>query len=155
MKSILASLITVGTVALAGWQIAGQTPASPDTIDLAPALELATSSQDIAGLWFGLPTGLMVQFKENGTAQFGVDSDGTTLGYDAQAWFEGTRLFIKFIDYDGASEVCGTATGIYEVQLLDSGNLRFVEVQDECRFRADALQGTADAEIALEYNPVQ
>ena len=153
MKSILVSLVSVCTVALVGWQMTGWAPESPDTAG--PAPELATSSEDIAGMWFSLPSGLVLQFNDDGTAQFGVDSDGTTLGYEAQTWFEGTRLFIKFVAYDGVSEACATATGTYEVQLLDSGNLRFVRAQDECQLRVDALLGAADAEIALEYSPIE
>jgi hypothetical protein len=96
----------------------------------------------------------VLQFNDDGTARFGVDGDGTTLGYDTQTWFEGTRLFVKFATYDGESEAYATATGSYEVQLLDSGNLRFVNGQDECLLRADALQGQPDMGLALEYTPV-
>jgi hypothetical protein len=152
MKSILVGLVSVGTVALAGWQMAGWAPVSTDTSG--PAPELATSSEEIAGTWFSLPNGLMLQFGDDGTAQFGVDNDGTTLGYDAQTWFEGTHLFVRFEDYDGASEACATDIGIYEVELLESGNLRFVHGQDDCEFRLESLQGTADSEIGLQYNPV-
>lgn len=152
MKSILVSLMNVGTVALAGWQMTGWVPASPEPAD--PVPEFATSSEDIAGMWFSLPSGLVLRFNDDGSAQFGVDSDGTTLGYDAQTWFEGTRLFIRFVASDGLSEACAAATGTYEVQLLDSGNLSFVHAQDECQLRVDALQGASDMELGLEYSPV-
>lgn len=152
MKNILVSLMSVGTMALAGWQMTGWAATSPNTA--APVSEFAASSQDIAGRWFSLPGGLMLQFNDDGSAQFGIDSDGTTLGYEAQTWFEGTHLFIKFIANVGLSDACANATGSYEVQLLDSGNLKFVDAQDKCQLRRDALQGAPDTQLPLEYSPV-
>jgi len=44
------------------------------------------------------------------------------------------------------------ALGIYEVQLLENGNLKFTEIEDdECQTRAGALQGRT---IAAEWEPV-
>ena len=44
------------------------------------------------------------------------------------------------------------ALGVYEVQLLENGNLKFTEIEDdECQTRAGALQGQT---IAAESEPV-
>lgn len=152
MKSILASLMSVGMVTLASWQLTGQTPHTAEVVEQPP--EIAASSADIAGTWFSLPTGLVLQFNADGTAQFGVDSDGTTLGYEAQTWFEGTRLFVKFVDNDGPSAACANEIGSYQVQVLETGNLKFVDAIDDCQLRIDALQGASGMDLALEYNPV-
>ncbi len=111
-------------------------------------------SESIAGTWYSFPAGMLLRFDGHGRAAFGVDETGETIGYEASAWFEGQQLVVKFADYAGESAVCETVVGVYEVQLLENGCIRFVTVQDECAFRADILTGRPDLGFDLVYHPV-
>ncbi len=64
--------------------------------------------------------------------------------------FEGTQLLIK-----GRIGYCiDPVTGIYEVNILENGNLGFVAIDDECSGRASVLRGPVGAEGTVEYEPV-
>lgn len=145
MKGFFISLISAAVLILAGWQTVDH-KATPE-LQLKPEPMIIN---DFEGAWYNFPGGLMIQFNGDGSADFGVDTDGTPIGYQAQTWFEGDKFSIRFSDYDGAIDSCRGATGVYQVQQLDDGNIRFVTINDACQFRSDALSGHKD----LGFEPV-
>ncbi len=49
-------------------------------------------------------------------------------------WFEDTRLHLLVLDNRNEATECIDVVGLYEVQLLTNGALRFEVVEDECRW---------------------
>ena len=121
----------------------------------APKPNLATNPEDIVGTWFliGIPgPGFHVQFQEDGavhgaTARDYVESHPVMKG---RFWFEGTRLFVE----DTLGVCSEDSAGSYEVHLLESGNLRFVNIEDECMSRVSLYQGQEKREGLIEFEPV-
>lgn len=153
MKGFVILLMSVTILILAGWQTVGH-PATPES-QLQPELPLQPEPKiitDIEGVWYSFPVGLVVRVHGDGSADFGVDADGTPAGYQAETWFEDDRLFVKFSNYDGEAEHCRTSTGIYQVQQLGDGIIRFVTIADPCQFRANSLSGHADLGFELAFH---
>lgn len=96
----------------------------------------------------------MIYFDGDGTATLGLDSTGKKTGYTADVWFGGTQLSISFRDFDGESAVCPTAVGLYEVQKLENGSIRFVTLNDSCEVRSNILSGQPDLGFDLVFQPV-
>ena len=115
----------------------------------------ATTIEDITGQWYGFPAGLLLQFSDDGSAHFGLDWNGTAIGYEARIWFTGQGLSIQFANYDGQIKPCYSAVGLYNVHLLEDDTIRFVPVYDDCQFRMDILAGSADAGYGLIYHREQ
>jgi len=110
--------------------------------------KLASSPEDIVGTWQSTTSSLEIQFNEDGTARV-QSGDGSA--NTAEFRFEGTRFFA--ID-SGQGNQCvqlGAETGIYEVELLENGNLKFTVIEDECPVRVNNLTG---ALIEREWEPV-
>jgi hypothetical protein len=155
MKGFFILLISVAILILAGWQTVGHS-ATPQ-LQLQPELQLQpkpTIITDIEGVWYSFPVGLVVQVHGDGIADFGVDADGTPTGYQAVTWFEEGKLFVQFSNYDGKTDLCRTAIGIYQVQQRSDGIIRFVTIDDPCQFRVDALSGRADLGFELAFHAV-
>jgi len=75
------------------------------------------------------------------------------VGPPSEYWFEGNRLHIKA----GGDVLCDEISAIYEVRLLETGNLSFVAVEDTCDHRLVVLQGALDSdtgEPSTEWGPV-
>jgi hypothetical protein len=67
----------------------------------------------------------------------------------SESWFEGNRFMVKIIDTVLPDhKACIGVVGIYEVQLLADGSLRFVVIADECEIRARAT-------LAGDWMPAQ
>ena len=97
--------------------------------------KLASSAEDIVGTWQSTNTSAELQINEDGTTrvEFG---DGSF--FTDQFRFERTRLFFS-------------GNGIYEVELLENGNLKFTVIEDENQTRANYLAGGL---IEAEWEPV-
>jgi hypothetical protein len=141
--------LLAGSIAIAMFLIAGCGARGP---------KLASSAEDIAGTtWFSNFGGpLYIQFFEDGTMR---GSSNRELVEDhpqaiTKFWFEGTQLFFEATHQGGCDEDAPDAVGIYEVHLLENGNLRFVASEDECAGRATRFQGLVDGEITSEWEPV-
>ncbi len=136
MKRTKATGIAVALLLLTGSATRAQEPA------------LATNLKDVVGIWRTVVTPALrehfLQFKEDGTYGIAHAPEELELdhvpGHVGEFWFEGTQLFIKRTGYT----VCIGVTGIYEIELLANGNLRFVEVEDVCdarnHFRAEEYE---------------
>ncbi len=104
---------------------------------------LETNLTDVVGIWRTVvspaPREHFLQFKEDGTYRIAHAPEELEYvpGHVGEFSFEGTQLFIKRTENDvPGNAVCIGLTGIYEVELLANGNLRFVEIEDECSAQA-------------------
>lgn len=152
MKAVLIIVASIALFVSAGGQMVDLQPAiaAPDQ-----EYELAGSHAEISGTWHSFPVGLLVRFQDDGRASFGLDSTGEAVGQDADAWFEGNQLHIRFNDYAGESEVCETAVGVYEVHVREGGSISFMPVIEDCEVRLNALNGHPDLRSDLVFHPVE
>jgi hypothetical protein len=105
---------------------------------------LATSAGDIAGIWKRLGAGAdaFLQFEAEGIMTY---ARGKPENLQSQPFavneftFQGTQLLVKEGTSVLADEACVNATGIYETQLLDNGNLRLIVIEDACQRRVTGL----------------
>ena len=129
MNKQLASSIVVAMFLLAGCAASGP--------------KLASSAEDIAGTWQSTVSSLVFHFNEDGT--WGREFPGT----GSEFRFEGTRLSLKHVVAGGAC--IQYETGIYEIELLENGNLKFTMIEDECLQRVNFLAGRL---VEVEWEPV-
>jgi len=119
-----------------------------------PQPELATSIMDIVGVWeHPLPgSSVFREIRQDGnmTSAAGViENLGEQPHSMSESWFEGNRFMVNIIDTVLPDhKACIGVVGIYEVQLLADGNLRFVVIEDECEIRARAT-------LAGDWMPAQ
>lgn len=151
MKGLIILLAGILSLLLGGLGSGGEERISASGSSL--MIEQAQQSEQISGTWHGFPYGLLLQINNDGSAQFGLDTDGTPIGYSAMMWFEDQQLSVLFTNYDGPNETCRSAVGFYTVQLHQGGAIRFETVHDECRFRQEILSGLS--ERGLLYPPFQ
>ena len=97
--------------------------------------KLAISAEDILGTWKSTTSSMEIQFNEGGTLGAGIPD---VISPPGEFRFEGTRLFFLGI-------------GIYEVELLENGNLKFTVIEDESPPRANYLAGGL---IEAQWEPV-
>ena len=146
MKKAIPFVIALGAAVLVG--CGGETEATAEP-------ELAASLEDIVGTWDGIKGGGgFIQIEGDGAWLHAGDLDGLEdrQGVTGEIRFGEMQFIITETAVDfGAGEIC-VDSGIYEVQLLESGNLKFVVIDDECERRANALQGAEG--IDVEYKPV-
>ena len=146
MNRTIPIVIAIALVVLTGCATPAPTPT--------PGPELASSAEDIVGIWHRIAPGepFYILFLEDGTMHGSTnpelveDRPMEKLGF----WFEGTQLYIKTISGPCPPDI----TGIYKVHLVATGNLRFELIQDECRGRASVLYGRGDYEGLVEWEPV-
>ena len=106
--------------------------------------KLASSAEDIVGTWRSTVSSAEGQFNADGTFRTQTSDGNIDTG---KFWFEGTRYF------EQASVYCdvGNPIGIYEVELLENGNLKFTVIEDECATRVNYIVGRL---IEVEWEPV-
>ncbi len=109
---------------------------------------MASSAEDIAGTWHSTNTSAEIQFNEDGTVGLQFKSGAN---YSSEFWFEGTRLIWKTLNPGNDCVLQGAETGIYEVELLENGNLKLTVIEDECAIRVTYFTG---ALIEREWEPV-
>jgi len=90
---------------------------------------LASSAEDIAGTWHSIIDSGEVQFNEDGTLIIGP---ATVNLIAVEFRFEGTRLFFEGGPLGAVCNLLGAEISIYEVELLENGNLMFTVIEDEC-----------------------
>ena len=130
--------LVAGSIAIALFLLAGCVASGP---------KLASSAEDIVGTWQSTIHRGEVQLNEDGTWR-SQDPDG---GVDTgEFWFEGTRYFDKASPRSGCTLI-GAQIGIYEVELLESGNLKWILIEDECLTRVNYFAGRL---IEVEFEPV-
>ncbi len=132
MKKLVIALFTAIFLVLVGCAASGP--------------KLADSAEDIAGTWHSTTSTTEVQINEDGTFR-GRDTSGEGRISNFEFWFEGTQFFIQ------AAVSCdvGNPIGIYEVELLENGNLKWTVIEDECLTRVNYYAGRL---IEVEWEPV-
>jgi len=109
--------------------------------------KLASSAEDIVGTWQTPASSGRIQFNEDGTI---IDAS-TEPSFTAEFRFEGTRFFVTLTNPGDSCILRGVETGIYEIELLENGNLKFTVIEDECATRVTYFTG---ALIEREFEPV-
>lgn len=153
MKVIIVSLLGLAALFFGGWSTVGQ-PVAHATEEQTPSKQVV-SIQEIVGTWHAFPIGVLLQFDDDGSAHFGLDSEGTLIGREARIWFENQGLSILFTEHDDQIDGCSASVGHYNVELSSDGTIRFESVHDDCQFRVQILQGAADTDSRMIYHPVQ
>lgn len=138
MKRTIAIVIGIGLLLLLG--CAACAPSGPT---------LASKIEDLVGVWHRTElwyraAEVYIEFKEDGTyhiASAPEELESHPLN-EGEVWFEGAQLYWKDVDAVGGWRVClgrDREIGIYEVQLVANGNLKFVNVEDKCGGRVGVL----------------
>jgi len=117
--------LVTSSIAIALFLLAGCAASGP---------KLASSAEDIAGTWHSTTDSGEFQFNEDGTFLGGT-------AFPGEFRFEGTRFFLTFTGQGNACAQQGAETGIYEVELLENGNLMFTVIEDECADRVTFFTG--------------
>ena len=133
MNKLVASSTAIAVFLLAGCAASGP--------------KLANSAEDIAGTWHSTTDSGEVQFNEDGTLRHQA---GSATPPDAEFRFDGTRLFLTATPGSNCTLI-GAEIGIYEVELLENGNLKFTVIEDECLTRVNAIAGRV---LEVEWEPV-
>lgn len=130
-------------------------------LDTAPEPEanLATGAEDIAGMWTRDLEGSVTSFyfKNDGTFSLSPTTDPEQLenspGLIGEYWFDDSHLNLKDVEQFRALSIgmCPDV-GIYEVIMLETGNLLFRVIDDECAARVDIFVGPGF--IDLEFKPL-
>ena len=138
MQKPIASLMAVGLLLLAACGTGGEVEPGP-----------VSSLEDIAGTTYERQQGStgFIHFFEDGTLHLSSNRDLVEDSPFAitETRFEGTKVFLKntkgvCVDEDAIAEA------IYEIHLLENGNLQFVEIEDTCAARPSIL--------SVEFAPV-
>ncbi|MEJ2487574.1 MAG: hypothetical protein P8Y68_17770 [Anaerolineales bacterium] len=113
---------------------------------------LATSPEDIVGIFAVHPGNTILRFDPDGTtvAAPSLYLAKNPVGDPGYFRFEGNHLI--FESADDPDPVCGGATAIYQVQLLEEGKLRFVAIEDDCQHRVNVFQGPINEETGQPRN---
>ena len=130
------SLFPILALAMIASQVACATAPTPTPLPPTPTPTpvLATSAEQIVGTWLGIKAdGMYERFNLDGTSQVAVSLDTLADKPDTEMTFrfEGTRFIYTEVKATGLPS-CGSTPGIYEVQLLPNGNIKFVRIQDAC-----------------------
>lgn len=147
MNKLVAGSIAIAMFLLAGCGAAGEGPPEPGPI---------TSVEAIVGTWqrtSGSPS--HIQFFEDGNMNGSSSRENVEDHPEItdKFWFEGRQLFLETTSLNGGCEE--NIVGIYEVNLLENGNLQFVAAtEDECAGRVTILAGRPDEGITREWEPV-
>ena len=103
--------------------------------------ELVTDMSGLLGLWEPIPpASLWRVYREDGTFRMAETQDSLEAPLvTGECWFEGSVLHLKEVSGD-PEWACGAEDiGQYEVQILESGEIKYVMVEDECNGRAAML----------------
>ncbi len=133
--------LIVGSIVIAIFLLAGCAARGP---------KLASSIEDIVGLWqpaSGDP--FYILHLEDGTMHGSPNRDEVEdqPRMEEDFRFEGTELFRE----QNSGRCAENPNSIYEVELLENGNLKFTAIEDECEGRAANLEGAAGDK---EWEPV-
>ena len=157
MKGFIIGLIILAALILGGWHLDGERIKEPTGSyqESRSKPVQADRLEQIAGQWYRFPVGLLLQFNDDGSAQFGLDWDGSFAGTEAMIWFVGQEMSVRFTNYDGQDEACASTIGRYTVLLHQGESISFAAVHDDCLFRMDSLSGRGEEEFGLMYHRVQ
>ncbi len=111
----------------------------PPTATPTETFTLATSAEEIVGTWH--KRSLYIRFDEDGTFREAYSLDGLDRPFSINSYqFEGTQIVTTEVSVSGVPS-CGDMIGIYEIRLLESGNIQIVTIKDQCHPRAGFISG--------------
>ena len=156
MKGLMIGLIGFSLLLVGWWDT--YTPGSTEPVYPQAGQETMTESvsaiAELTGTWHAFPNGLVLRFNDDGSTQFGLDTDGVTLGYEAKITVENSILSIQFTTYNAQNDACLGQVGRYAVQSHDGGYLSFARIDDDCLFRTELLTGTSAADSSIMFHPL-
>ena len=139
MQKPITSLMVVGLLVVAACGTGGEVEPGP-----------ITSFDDIAGIYKRGPghSPIYVQFSEDGTLNWSTNPDLVEDRPDGvmETRFEGTKLFVKALK-ETAFSCDDDPEAIYEIHLLENGNLQFVAIEDKCLHRSKDVPETEWAPV--------
>ena len=139
MQKPITSLMVVGLLLLAACGTGGEAEPGP-----------ITSFDDIAGIYKRGPghSPIYVQFSEDGTLNWSQNPDLVEDRPEGvmETRFEGTKLFVKALK-ETAFSCDDDPEAIYEIHLLENGNLQFVAIEDKCLHRSKDVPETEWAPV--------
>ena len=139
MQKPIASLLAVGLLVVAACGTGGEVEPGP-----------VSSLEDFAGTYenVGSVGQFYLHILEDGTVHFSSNRDLVEDRPEIidETRFEGTKVFLNEIKGTCVDEDA-IADAIYEIHLLENGNLQFVEIEDTCLARSIPLS-------VDEYAPV-
>jgi hypothetical protein len=117
--------------------------------------EPVTKAEDVVGTWrrtrgwrHAFPE-IYMQFRADGTMGFSRVPDKWDYEWmSLECAFEGTRFSVSETAFRWRTEEAqdyscgpgrGAPTGVYEIQVLANGNLKFVNAQDNCEMRREVF----------------
>lgn len=122
--------------------------------------DLATSPEDIVGMWTRALEGSATSyyFKDDGTFNLHFSTDPELLENSPHLvgdyWFDGSQLNVRDVEqFRFTTTGMCDGVGVYEVIMLETGNLLFRVVEDECAGRVDNLVGPGL--VDLEFRPLR
>ena len=132
-RDLLAGFVAVAIlIGLLGFLTRGEPNLEPGPI---------SSFEDIAGTTYerqGLGGQWYLHFFEDGTFHGSSNPD---LVVDRPIWITETRFEAMKVFLDETKGVCDdNPDAIYEIHLLENGNLQFVAIEDPCPFRSSFFQ---------------
>ena len=133
-RGLLIGAATVALIIIVGVALAFVTGDGTEVAEVEPGP--ITSFDDIAGTTYKRGPGhspIYVQFTEDGTWNGSTNPD-LVEDRPAGIWetrFEGTKIFVT--ETKGSCD--DNPDAIYEIHLLENGNLQFVAIEDPCAFR--------------------
>jgi hypothetical protein len=101
-----------------------------------------TDMSGLYGIWQPIPpTKAWREYRDDGTFQIAGTRDNLEEApfVTGEYWFEGNVLCFKEVSSEPEWECGGEQIGQYEIQVLESGEIKFVKVKDECSGRAAML----------------
>ena len=135
-KKTIVALLVIGIFVLVGCSTAD--------------VEKADSVEDIVGTWkrVGGSTEFYMRYFADGTyyGAEGLDQLNERIdGFPGEYWFEDTQYF----------EDAGWPTpGVYEILLLESGNIKYELIEDVCAQCAQIAAGSGSTEGKIEWERV-
>lgn len=111
------------------------TPLPEPTPTTGPAL--ITSADEMVGIWLGTVGGDRGYLMYTDDGRFAVDlvqdNLGTAPRVSGEYWFEDGNIHLRDLENLGHWTNCDSETvGVYEVMVLESGNIQFQTVNDDC-----------------------
>ena len=104
--------------------------------------KLITDMSGLNGIWQPIPPAkAWREYRDDGTFRIAGTRDNLeeTPFVTGEYWFEGSVLYFKEVSAEAEWECGGEVLAQYEVQVLESGEIKFVKVKDECSERATML----------------
>ena len=107
-----------------------------------------TSAEELAGVWHratrtGMGMDVYRQYTKDGMYRMGTSPEELEdrPRVEGRFWFEGGQILIQDTAALPSFSECvqGKETGTYDVELLETGHIRFVPIEDECAERRALL----------------